>query len=77
MSLLPRTIVPFLLAVTVVALSGEPTRAQDTDSGRTIEVETTEVTASDVATTPDGETLICTPPGTCFVCPSRVARGGS
>lgn len=48
-----------LLPVAAVAtiLVAQPALAQDADACRTIEIETTEVTAPDVAITPDGEWL--------------------
>ena len=66
MSVLPRTLA---LAVLATALLARPTLAQDDDGWRTIEIETTEVTAPDVAITPDGETLIFTLLGHLFRLP--------
>ncbi len=63
MSVLPRTLV---LTTVLVA---QPVLAQDADGWRTIEIETTEVTAPDVAITPDGETLIFTLLGHLFRLP--------
>ena len=66
MSVIPRTLPLVALAT---ALAAQPVLAQDADGWRTIEIETTEVTAPDVATTPDGETLIFTLLGHLFRLP--------
>ncbi len=63
MSVLPRT-----LALATL-LAAQPVLAQDADGWRTIEIETTEVTAPDVAITPDGQTLIFTLLGHLFRLP--------
>ena len=60
MSVLPRTFGLLLVAAVATALVAGPALAQDGDGWRTIEIETTEVTAPDVAITPDGQTLIFT-----------------
>jgi len=57
------------LAVLASVLVAQPALAQDADGWRTIEIETTEVTAPDVAITPDGETLIFTLLGHLFRLP--------
>ena len=66
MSVLPRMPGPALVAAILVSV---PAAAQDADGWRTIEIETTEVTAPDVAITPDGETLIFTLLGHLLVLP--------
>ena len=58
MSVLARTLGSLPFAVLASVLVAQPARAQDDDGWRTIEIETTEVTAPDAAITPDGETLI-------------------
>ncbi len=58
------------LAVLCAVSGTHPVAAQDDNDGwRTIEIETTEVTAPDVAITPDGETLIFTLLGHLFRLP--------
>ena len=66
MSVLPRTLGLLTLGT---ALVPRPALAQDADGWRTIEIETTEVTAPDVAITPDGESLIFTLLGHLFRLP--------
>ena len=63
-----RRTLPFLLTALVTMWLVCPVTAQD-DGWRTIEIETTEVTAPDVAITPDGESLIFTLLGHLFRLP--------
>ncbi len=63
-----RRTLPFLLPALVTILLVRPAAAQD-DGWRTIEFETTEVTAPDVAITPDGQWLIFTMLGHLFRLP--------
>ncbi|MCZ6756837.1 MAG: hypothetical protein O7C39_01005, partial [Bacteroidetes bacterium] len=58
-----------LLVVLATVLFSETALAQDDDGWRSIEIETTEVTAPDVAITPDGEWLIFTLLGHLFRLP--------
>ncbi len=55
--------------VLAVSAPSVATAQSDTDGWRTIEIETTEVTAPDVAITPDGESLIFTLLGHLFRLP--------
>ena len=63
-----RRTLPFLLPALVTIWLVRPAIAQN-DGWRTIEIETTEVTAPDVAITPDGESLIFTLLGHLFRLP--------
>ncbi len=69
MSFRPRTFGLLPVAVVATILLSDPALAQDDDGWRTIEIETTEVTAPDVAITPDGQTLIFTLLGHLFRLP--------
>ncbi|MCH8247721.1 MAG: PD40 domain-containing protein, partial [Bacteroidetes bacterium] len=69
MSVLPRTFGFLSLSVLATILLAGPAVAQDNDGWHTIEFETTEVTAPDVAISPDGEWLIFTMLGHLFRLP--------
>ncbi len=69
MSVRTRTFGLLPLSVLASVLLTQPAHAQDDDGWRTIEIETTEVTAPDVAITPDGESLIFTLLGHLFRLP--------
>ena len=60
MSVLTRTFGLLHLSVLATVLVTQPAVAQDADGWRTIEIETTEVTAPHVAVSPDGEWLVFT-----------------
>ena len=64
-----RTVALLSLFVLATIFLAGPALAQDADGWRTIEIETTEVTAPDVAITPDGESLIFTLLGHLFRLP--------
>ena len=62
-------LVSFALVLVTSVLPNAATAQDDGDGWRTIEFETTEVTAPDVALTPDGEWLIFTMLGKLFRIP--------
>ncbi len=69
MSVPPRACGLLPLAVVATVLVTQPAFAQDADGWRTIEIETTEVTAPHVAVSPDGEWLVFTILGHLFRLP--------
>ena len=69
MSVLTRTFGLLHLSVLAPVLVTQPALAQDADGWRTIEIETTEVTAPHVAVSPDGEWLVFTMLGHLFRLP--------
>ena len=69
MYLLPRTLVLLPLLVLSTVLGSDPALAQDDDGWRTLQFETTEVTAPEVSLSPDGQWLIFTMLGHLFRVP--------